>query len=154
MSVFLNGERMMEPDKRGQKVLDDSFLVFFNAHYEALEMTVPPAEYGEWWSLVVDTADNESGMSDGGDTFTPGNQFLVEARSLVILRRPLQADPATSITAAATSTPSTPSSARSTPMDAAPEPRPTPSRQSAVPPPKPALRRPGGDPGKPSGRRS
>jgi hypothetical protein len=116
-------------------------------------MTVPPSEYGEWWSLVVDTADNESGMSDGGDTFTPGNRFLVEARSLVILRRPLQADAATSVTAAALDNPSSPSRARATTMDE-PAPRPSGGRQRAVPPPKPALRRGGGDAAKPSGGRS
>ena len=31
VTVFLNGERLLEPDKRGQRVLDDSFLVMFNA---------------------------------------------------------------------------------------------------------------------------
>ncbi len=152
MSVFLNGERMMEPDKRGQKVLDDSFLIFFNAHYEPVEMTVPPAEYGQWWSLLVDTAENEAGLSDGGDTFTPGNQLSVEARSLVILRRPLEVDEGTERRTAATSTPSRPAAARATVIDPPGQPPRTPARP-VVPPPKPALRRAGGvtdQPGAPS----
>ena len=50
VAVFLNGERILEPDKRGQTILDDSFLVIFNAHYEDLDFTLPPEEYGD---LVV-----------------------------------------------------------------------------------------------------
>ena len=41
MTVFLNGERIMEPDTRGQQMLDDSFLVVFNAHHETLDVTIP-----------------------------------------------------------------------------------------------------------------
>ena len=32
--VFLNGEAHPEPDPRGQRVVDDAFLVLFNAHHE------------------------------------------------------------------------------------------------------------------------
>ncbi len=88
MTVFLNGERLMAPDRRGRKVIDDSFLILFNAHYEDLEFSVPSAEYGEWWSVVLDTADDESGTADGGDTYGPGEIVHVVARSVMVLRRP------------------------------------------------------------------
>jgi glycogen operon protein len=88
VATFLNGERLMAPDKRGRKVIDDSFLILFNAHYEDIQFTVPPANYGQWWSVILDTADDEGGHSEGGDTYAPGEVVHVVARSVVVLRRP------------------------------------------------------------------
>jgi glycogen operon protein len=141
--VFLNGQRIIEPDKRGQKVLDDSFLVVFNAHYEDIDFTVPPPEYGPYWSVVVDTADDETSGIEGGDTFAPGDVLIVASRSLVVLRRPLEAEGATALTAAAIATPRTPSNARAVPAgatpDASPVAAPTPKTTKGLPPPRPAL---------------
>ncbi len=150
MTVFLNGQRIMEPDTRGQQVLDESFLVVFNAHHETLDVTIPAVAYGAWWSVVIDTADDESSATQDGDTYTPGDQLPVAARSLLVLRRPLVADDSTLASAAATAGPSKPAAARvastrTGTAGAATVPPPTPAR-SSVPPPKPALRRrPGRD---------
>ena len=137
VAVFLNGEALFAPDKRGQHILDDSFLVVFNAHHEPLEFTVPPAEYGHWWSVLLDTADDAGGSSDTGDTYAPGHQVIIAPRSLVILRRPLQPQGSTAATAAATADPSTPSAARAVrpgqSLDRRPSsgtlPKPTPARR-------------------------
>src|SRR3954463_10382036 len=112
VAVFLNGERIMESDKRGQQILDDSFLVIFNAHYEDLEFTLPPKEYGEFWSVFIDTAYDGTWASDSGDTFAPGDVVVASPRSTIVLRRPLEVDAASSLTAAATGDPAVPSAAR------------------------------------------
>ncbi len=114
MTVFLNGERILEPDTRGQPVVDDSFLVVFNAHYEALDVTIPAKDYGAWWAVLLDTADDESDTADGGDTYAPGDQVPVQARSTVVLRATPAGNPARVVQVPA---------------------------RTAVPPPKPALRR-------------
>jgi glycogen operon protein len=151
VALFLNGERILEPDKRGQTILDDSFLVIFNAHYEDLDFTLPPAEYGTWWSVLVDTADDGTWSADSGDTFGPGDVVVVSARSTIVLRRPLQVDDTAALTAAATQDPGTPSSARAV-RRGAPQPGEagalptapaTPARSGSLPPPRPALRREG-----------
>ncbi|MFI7589189.1 glycogen debranching protein GlgX [Spongisporangium articulatum] len=100
-AVFLNGEKLLAPDRRGRKVVDDSFLILFNAHYEDLEFTLPPAEYGEWWNVVIDTAADEVGFTDDGETHTAGGTAHVAARSLVVLSRP-SVDDATPLTGLAT----------------------------------------------------
>jgi isoamylase len=151
VAVFLNGERILEPDKRGQTILDDSFLVIFNAHYEDLDFTLPPAEYGTWWSVLVDTADDGTWSADSGDTFGPGDVLVVSARSTIVLRRPLQVDDAAALTAAATQDPGTPSSARAVRRSGpqtgeqagSAKPAATPSRGGSLPLPRPALRREG-----------
>jgi glycogen operon protein len=44
--VFYNGDAIPEPDPRGQRQVDDSFLVVYNGHHEALPFTLPSEEYG------------------------------------------------------------------------------------------------------------
>ncbi len=103
VTVFLNGDRILEPGPRGERVVDDSFLVLFNAHYESLDIVTPPADYGTWWTLVLDTADGDHG---GGDSFAAGAVVTVEARSTVVLTRPVSAvAPSTPATEAAATTP-------------------------------------------------
>jgi isoamylase len=54
LQVFLNGEGIASPDDRGRKVVDDSFLVLFNAHDEPLTFTLPPATWGKRWQVALD----------------------------------------------------------------------------------------------------
>jgi isoamylase len=130
LAVFFNGERLLTPDKRGQRVLDDSFLVMFNAGSDDLEFRVPPAEYGVWWSVLLDTADDEDGAIEGADTFAPGDCVLVSGHSVLVLYRPLERENAIALSAAALGSTTTPSPARAVLPD-----RPTPS---PAPPPGPA----------------
>ena len=140
VTVFLNGDRILEPGPRGERIVDDSFLVMFNAHYEPLDIVVPPAEYGTWWTLVLDTADGDHG---GGDSFGPGAVVTVEARSTVVLSRPVSA--VAPATAESENTAVPPAPARKQDSRAATLPTARTGgvgwASSALPAPKPALRR-------------
>ncbi len=57
LMVFLNGEAIPEPDRRGARIVDDSFLLLFNAHHEEIDFVLPPVEYGQGWVAVLDTAE-------------------------------------------------------------------------------------------------
>jgi glycogen operon protein len=85
--VFLNGEGIPDLDQRGMPVVDDSFLLAFNAHYEDIEMTLPEQDYGRKWTVVVDTATGEVAAEPGGETLLAGGKLNVVARSLVVLQR-------------------------------------------------------------------
>ena len=86
IAVFLNGEGIAARDERGQRVVDESFLMLFNGHFEALEFRLPPHEWGTRWRVVVDTSDIEIGVSRAptyaNDEWVPG-----EARSVSVLQR-------------------------------------------------------------------
>jgi len=94
VTVFLNGDGITEPDPRGEKVVDDSFLVAFNAHYEDIEVTLPAA-YGRNWATVVDTAEGTVTVLSATPGVTAaepvayagGSAVAVAARSLVVLQR-------------------------------------------------------------------
>jgi isoamylase len=84
LMVFLNGSAIPGPDERGNPVLDDSFLVMFNAYNEPLGFTLPDEEYGGEWVTVVDTAAQELESR----SLDPAWQIQVQARSIVVLRCP------------------------------------------------------------------
>ncbi|MCU7825402.1 glycogen debranching protein GlgX [Kitasatospora sp. DSM 101779] len=87
LTVFLNGNAISEPDRRGGKIVDDSFLLLFNAHSEQLEFTVP-AGHGEAWQLVVDTARPVLPARGTGTRVKAGDSLWLADRSLMVLQRP------------------------------------------------------------------
>jgi isoamylase len=107
VGMFLNGEAIPDPDPRGEQITDDSFLVLFNAHHEALPFAIPNKDWGDHWVIVLDTDDLVHQPLTGGTT-TPngvgttvawepslgegepvkkGEHVDVGARSLMVLRR-------------------------------------------------------------------
>jgi isoamylase len=82
IGVFLNGNGIHGRDSRGQRVTDVNFAIFFNAHDDAVDFTLPSEEFGGMWEVVVDTAGNEADSAPR----TAGDVIPVTAKSLVILR--------------------------------------------------------------------
>ncbi|WP_019144709.1 glycogen debranching protein GlgX [Aeromicrobium massiliense] len=84
--VFLNGDAIADLDARGIRVVDDSFLMAFNAHFEDIDLTLPDGPYGDAWSVVVDTS---TGLvrHKPGETLEAGTTTTLPARSLVVLQR-------------------------------------------------------------------
>jgi glycogen operon protein len=87
LGVFLNGQGIPDPDARGQRITDDSFLLFFNAHYEPITFTLPGEEYGESWEWAIDTARPMASQVSDEDSLKAGGELALEARSLVVLRK-------------------------------------------------------------------
>ncbi len=73
--MFLNGHGIPDPNQRGENVVDQSFLLFFNAHFEPLSFRVPPENFGTSWEIVVDTrapAPAEPAVVGAGETGETG----------------------------------------------------------------------------------
>ena len=87
--LFLNGEGVTEAGPRGERIVDESFLLCFNAHHEPLRFSMPSSEYGGSWQLVVDT--NDPKPLDRRETdareAAAGAPMTVGGRSLLVLRR-------------------------------------------------------------------
>jgi isoamylase len=86
LTVFLNGDAITEPDPRGERIRDDSFLLLFNASELDLEFTVPPERYGQQWAKVLDTALPLSAMPDVA-AVKPGDAVPIPSRSMQVLAR-------------------------------------------------------------------
>jgi isoamylase len=85
VGMFLNGEEIAAPDARGREVLDESFLLLFNAHYDDCTFTLPNRRFGEAWALVLDTA--APGAVPGSREVGARQPIDVVGRSVVLLRR-------------------------------------------------------------------
>jgi isoamylase len=95
ITVFLNGDGIPDVDERGDRVLDDSFLLCFNASADDIDVALPDRRYATTWALVVNTATGEViTLSDapGVVAATPATQpaggtLTVPSRSLLVLQR-------------------------------------------------------------------
>jgi glycogen operon protein len=84
IAVFLNGEAIPEPDARGERVVDDSFLMCFNAHDEALDFVIPHGIYGKQWTAELDTMDPAGATELVVDA---GDKVSLPGRSVLVLRK-------------------------------------------------------------------
>jgi isoamylase len=86
LTVFLNGSAISEPGVRGERIVDDSFLLMFNAQDTPRDFVVP-VNHGRQWEIVVDTAE-EGGSPEETRKVQAGDGLTLTDRSLVVLQRP------------------------------------------------------------------
>jgi glycogen operon protein len=85
LGVFLNGKGIRSLGPHGEKILDDSFYILFNAHYESLLFNLPASKWGDKWKKILDTA---AGWHEADSIMLKaGAQLMVAERSLVLLQR-------------------------------------------------------------------
>ena len=82
VAVFLNGGAITEPDPRGQRMADDSFLLLFNASSGEVTFEIPAPPYHGPWEIALDTARQKR---DG--SVPTAHPVRVESRSLCLLRQ-------------------------------------------------------------------
>jgi glycogen operon protein len=88
LGVFLNGEALPDRGPRGQRVVDNSFLLLFNGGTEPALFTLPGDPWAKEYQLVADT-----GLAyvrpPGADapSYLAGEELSMTSRSLAVLRR-------------------------------------------------------------------
>jgi isoamylase len=89
MGVFLNGEAIPPRDERGERVVDETFYVMFNAHQERLEFRLPEEKWGGRWTEILNTSESTDRLAEEqpGPERGAGEVMAVEPWSLVLLRR-------------------------------------------------------------------
>ena len=88
LTVFLNGEGITDRGPYGEPILDDSFLVLFNADRQPGVFTLPTGPWPDAWEVLFDTADSippDEG-DYGGLVFHHGSTIHLTGRSVVVLR--------------------------------------------------------------------
>jgi isoamylase len=81
IGMYLNGRGIAGLDATGNRILDDHFLIYFNAGHEDVDVTLPPEEYAEAWDVVIDTAAAEI----DGEPRRAGTTIPLDARSVLVL---------------------------------------------------------------------
>jgi glycogen operon protein len=84
-------------DVTGEVVHDASFLICFNAHFEAVSFEVPTAQSQASWEWILDTSDENGFVANRPLT---GGKFNMEARSMSVfrLKLPPNAEPSNIMT--------------------------------------------------------
>jgi isoamylase len=83
LGVFLNGDALPDPDPRGRRISDDSFLLLFNAHHEDVTFILPGKAWGLRWQTEFDTARAEPTSRSKAAR----GRLVVASRSVQVLRR-------------------------------------------------------------------
>jgi len=88
LGMFLNGEEISEPGPRGERIVDDSFLLLLNGPNPVV-FRLPDGKWANAYELVLDTAIGYARHEDHreGITMLADEELALAARSLVILRK-------------------------------------------------------------------
>jgi glycogen operon protein len=96
LGMYLNGNGIAGADPRGQRIVDDHFLLYFNAGPDC-DVVLPPEEYAAAWDVVIDTC----GAIDGDTPHAADSKLTLRERSTLVLRQhaPVEAAPDDSVAA-------------------------------------------------------
>jgi len=88
VGMFLNGEEISEPGPRGERIVDDSFLVLFNGA-EPVHFRLPGPKWAEGFDLVLDTSFGYARLEGDreGVRLQSDEELSLEAHSVVVLRK-------------------------------------------------------------------
>ena len=88
IGMFLNGDEISEPGPRGERIVDDSFLVLLNGP-DPVDFRLPDGKWASSFELVLDTALGYTRHEEDreGITLMADDQLALAPRSLVVLRK-------------------------------------------------------------------
>ncbi|MDH4077971.1 MAG: alpha-amylase family glycosyl hydrolase, partial [Acidimicrobiia bacterium] len=86
LGVYIHGESISTPDVFGQPVVDDTFLLLFNAADSDLDWKLPPRPWAARWVQELSTVDPGPTPEDEQHPAAAGSTITVPSRSVLILR--------------------------------------------------------------------
>jgi isoamylase len=84
IGMYISGHSIEETDEYGRRVLDDDFILLFNAYHEDTSFAAPLHLPDSSWKVLIDTAGTD-GRSQR--YYKSGEPFALNARSLVLVTR-------------------------------------------------------------------
>jgi glycogen operon protein len=87
LAIYLDGSDDPDRAEDGTPLLDDDFLVLFNAWWEPLDFVIPPTRPGLAWRAEMDSYDPAAPAA--APQRQAGDQVIVGSRSVVVLRAPV-----------------------------------------------------------------
>ena len=86
IGVFLSGQGIPTPNARGEEIVDDSFYLLFNAHFEPMPFRLPTGAWGDRWETVIDTNKPIPDLRSHQELHA-GEEVAVEGYAMMVLRR-------------------------------------------------------------------
>ena len=83
LGVFLNGDEIASRTAHGEDIVDDSFLLLLNAHFEPVTFRLPTRRFGARWEAVLATGDGapEGPVGARADVQVAGSSLMLLRRS-------------------------------------------------------------------------
>jgi glycogen operon protein len=88
LAIYLDGSDDPDLADDGTALLDDDFLVLFNAWWEPLEFVIPGARDGQAWQPEIDSYDPAAPAA--APKRSTGDRITVAPRSVTVLRAAAQ----------------------------------------------------------------
>ena len=83
LGVRVAGDAADEVDESGERVIGHTLLLLFNAHHEDVLFRLPSQKRGESWERILDISE----LLTPPRNFRSGTRYLLEGRSVAVLRR-------------------------------------------------------------------
>jgi isoamylase len=84
IAIYMNGKSLQLIGPTGERIVDGTFFLAFNAHSEGMDFKIPNENYAADWVKVLDTSQNIAGET--GEAYYPDGMLHVEGSSVVILK--------------------------------------------------------------------
>lgn len=85
LSIYLSGYGLDSATERGERIVDDTFLMLINSDEKEVIFTLPDENWGKAWFKILDTADNFFDPDDRQFILSPSENIIVMGRSIVLL---------------------------------------------------------------------
>jgi glycogen operon protein len=89
LGVFLNGEEIPDRSPRGERIVDDSFLLLLHGDARPIVFTLPGKPWAKEYELVLHTMTGRVDPDDHPIVHLAGERLLMPPRSLAVLRKRL-----------------------------------------------------------------
>ncbi|MCP9468906.1 MAG: glycogen debranching protein GlgX [Nitrospira sp.] len=84
LGVYLNGKEIPGLGPRGERIVDASFYMLFNADHEARTYRFPVQDFGRQWIRVLDTT--QATVQESLETIEDGGEVVVEGRAMILFQ--------------------------------------------------------------------
>lgn len=85
ISIFLNGQELNRPGLKGERILDNCFLVLFNDYHDPVDFEIPYPLRAMEWQLKINT--QHAHLIENGPLYTGNSTVAVVEQSLILLQR-------------------------------------------------------------------
>nr|WP_216853193.1 glycogen debranching protein GlgX [Phytoactinopolyspora halotolerans] len=90
LGMFLSGDGIRSRGEHGERIIDDSFLLWLHSGAEDIDVVLPGLPWASRYDVVVDTTDDGSGhdatTTAGTTTYPAGATVTLRSRSCLLLR--------------------------------------------------------------------
>lgn len=84
LAIYMNGKSIQLVSPTGEKLVDGTFYVVFNASNDAIDFKLPDDSFASDWTKVLDTSQNVA--NENKEQYKPNDTLHVEGHSIVVLK--------------------------------------------------------------------